>query len=75
MGLWPSCWKMPERTMPSTGPQAERLGIEKVGANYEVEVEQCALIAARCDAFWQSGLRIRGMDAGPSADGSALVRI
>ena len=30
---------------------AEGLGIEKVGANYEVEVEQCALIAARCDAF------------------------
>lgn len=33
------------------GADAGRMGIEKVGANYEVETEQCALLAARCDAF------------------------
>ena len=33
------------------GADAGRMGIEKVGANYEVETEQCALLAAQCDAF------------------------
>ena len=30
---------------------ADRLGIAKVGANFEVETEQCAWLASRCDAF------------------------
>ena len=33
------------------GAETDRMGIEKVGSNYEVETEQCALLAARCDAF------------------------
>ena len=31
--------------------RAEALGLNRVGPNYEVEAEQCALFAAECDAF------------------------
>ena len=31
--------------------RATALGLKKVGSNFEVETEQCALIAAGCDAF------------------------
>ena len=31
--------------------RAEALGLNRVGPNYEVEAEQCALLAAECDAF------------------------
>ena len=31
--------------------RAEALGLNRVGPNYEVETEQCALLAAECEAF------------------------
>lgn len=31
--------------------RAEALGLKRVGPNYEVEAEQCVLLAAECDAF------------------------
>ena len=33
------------------GETVDRLGIARVGANFEVETEQCALLVAGCDAF------------------------